>query len=325
MFAPSASWATLRARAALFARARRFFDTRGFLEVDTPALSADVVVDRHLDPLAVTVPDDPRRPAIGRQLWLQTSPEFHMKRLLAAGSGPIYQLCRVFRGGEKGRWHNPEFTMLEWYQPGASYRQGMDLLAELAGELLGGGATERISYREMFIAHAGIDPLRATVDDFIALARQRGIAPPGSLDAADRDGWLDWLLVELVEPKLAERGSTIVFDYPGSQAALAQTRVEADGAIVAERFELYVQGIELANGYHELLDADELARRNLAANGQRQRDGKGALPVDSRLLAAMRGGLPPAVGVALGLDRTLMIALGAGTVQEVMPFPIDIA
>jgi lysyl-tRNA synthetase class 2 len=319
-YLPTASLANLRLRADLLRHAREFFRERGFLEVETPVLSADVVVDRHLDPIPVILADDPRQPIQGRGLWLQTSPEFHMKRLLAAGATAIYQITRAFRSGETGPLHNPEFTILEWYRAGDGMAEGMSLLSEFAEHLLKRGRAEQLSYAEAFKRHVGIDPHTASMSDLQSAAERHEIAAPRSL-GDDRDGWLDLLLVDCVQSHLGRPRPTIVFDYPASQAALARVRDETPA--VAERFELYVDGIELANGYHELLNADVLRSRFTAANRQRTADGKPPLPEESRLLAAMEAGLPPCTGVALGFDRLFMIAAGARSLAEVMAFPID--
>jgi len=295
----------LVARAALLKKVRAFFEARSFLEVETPLLSRDVVVDRHLDPLSATLFPDPREPDIGPKLWLQTSPEFAMKRLLATGDpklAAIYQITRAFRGGEVGPLHNPEFTMLEWYRVGDDYAAGMQLLADLAEEMLGRGQPERLTYREAFQRYAEIDPLE-------------------SVTAIDRDFELDLLLTQRVETHLGQSRPTILYDYPASQSALA--RVRNDNPPVAERFELYVRGVELANGYHELLDPEILRERNRHNNVLRKSDSKLLLPEESRLLAAMESGLPPCSGCALGFDRLLMVVTGAKTVQEVMAFPIE--
>ena len=317
-FRPSASWDRLRLRAELLRRVREFFAARGFLEVETPILSADTVLDRHLDPFWV---DGGRGPAVSARLWLQTSPEFAMKRLLAAGAGPIYQVARVFRMGELGPLHIPEFTMVEWYRPGDGMSEGMQLTSDVCEALLGAGAAERISYRQAFERSVGIDPLTADDAALAAAAKTLGIDAPASLGARDRDGWLDLLLVERVQPHLGRERPTLVYDFPASQAALA--RVRRDCPPVAERFELYVAGIELANGYHELLDAAELRTRNARVNAQRLADGKEALPEQSRLLRAMDAGLPPMVGVALGFDRLVMLAAGLKSIAEVIAFPFD--
>jgi lysyl-tRNA synthetase class 2 len=318
-FRPTASWQNLRLRAELLRRLRDFFHQRGFLEVETPILSADTVVDRHLDPFHTELPGAPGRPLRG--LWLQTSPEFAMKRLLAAGGRAIYQVARVFRLGEIGPLHNPEFTMVEWYRTGDGMAEGMQLTSDLCEGLLQRGPAERISYRAAFLEHVGLDPHAAETAALVAAAGACGVVPPESLSPQDRDGWLDLLLSERVQPHLGVDRPALLYDYPASQAALA--RVRAENPPVAERFELYVAGIELANGFHELLDAAELRRRNAAVNAQRQAEGKTTLPEQSRLLQAMESGLAPAVGVALGFDRLVMLAAGAISLREVMAFPFD--
>jgi len=315
-FLPTAGWDNLRLRAELLRRVRGFFDRRGFLEVETPILSADTVVDRHLDPFAVEHP-----PKSGRRLWLQTSPEFAMKRLLAAGAEAIYQVAKVFRQGELGPLHNPEFTMVEWYRVGDGLAEGMQLLSDLGEALLQRGPAETVRYAEAFQTHLGIDPNAATGAELAAAARGRSLAVPESLVEDDRDGWLDLLLAECVAAKLGAERPTIVYDYPASQAALASVRPGEPP--VAERFELFVSGIELANGYHELVDAAELRARIAQNNALRQSDGKPALPSESRLLAAMEAGLPPSTGVALGFDRVVMVAAGAKRLDEVITFPFD--
>lgn len=314
MFRPIAPWNNLRLRAELLARLRAHFDALGFLEVDTPLLSRDTVVDRHLDPLAVDV-------AGTGQMFLQTSPEFGMKRLLASGDdGPqaIYQVCKAFRAGERGPLHNVEFTMVEWYRAGDDYVAGMELLDSVQEVLLGQGSAERLSYRQAFMKHADFDPLTIETELLPSIAAANGIAAPPTLDD-DRDGWLDLFLVEKVMPKLGVERPVILYDYPASQAALAIVRDEQPP--VAERFELFYFGVELANGYHELLDPEVLRTRNEEANRQRIADGKQPLPVESRLLEAMRHGLPACAGCALGFDRTVMLAAGAEDLSEVIPFP----
>jgi len=335
-FRPTANWANLRLRADLLRRVRDFFHAHGLLEVETPILSADTVVDRHLDPFGVEMP-------AGR-MWLQTSPEFGMKRLLAAGGPAMYQISRVFRRDELGRLHNPEFTLVEWYCPWgrlptcrdsgrlatcpttetaehSSYADGMALTSDLCEALLGRGPADRLSYREAFQKYVGLDPLTAETGELTAAVRRLGIAAPETLASDDRDGWLDLLLTQRVQPHLGIDRPALVYDYPASQAALA--RIRLGNPPVAERFELYVLGIELANGYHELTDAAELRRRNAAVNAQRVADGKPALPPEGRLLAAMEAGLPPAVGVALGFDRLVMLAAEARSLAEVIAFPFD--
>lgn len=320
-FAPTATWAMLRQRAKLLTRVRKFFDSRGFTEVETPLLSADTVIDLHIDPISVTLPDEPHEPTVGRQLWLQSSPEFAMKRLLAVGADAIYQVTRAFRAGERGPLHNVEFTILEWYRIGDSYQDGMQLLADFAAELVGRGPPSRMTYRDAFVQYASVDPLSAALTDIHEAIRQQSVHAPSGLAADDRDASLDLLHIHCVEPHLGSPHPTILFDYPASQAALARIR-DAD-PFVAERFELYVDGIELANGYHELLDPDQLRQRNSRINQLRKADCKSTLPENSHLLAAMDHGLPPCCGVALGLDRLLMLLNGATRIDEVVTFPIE--
>ena len=303
-FRPTASWEHLRRRAKLLREVRSFFDQRGFLEVETPLLSADTVVDRHLDPLPVTLIEDPRRTdwqSVRENMdglvirptapwWLQTSPEFGMKRLLASGATAIYQITRAFRGAERGPLHNPEFTMVEWYRVGDDMRQGMQLLDELTQATLGRGEAERLSYSAAFRRAIGLDPLQCPVAELASAARHHGLQADAAWEPEDRDAWLDWLLVTCVEPTLGRGRPTILYDYPASQAALAVVR--PDTIPVAERFELYVDGIELANGYHELTDAAVLRERTRVANRARRADGKYTLPEDSRLLGR-HGPRPP--------------------------------
>lgn len=319
-FRPTASWKNLWLRADRLRRVRGFFDARGFLEVETPILSADTVVDRHLDPFSVTVRAAPATQE-RRRYWLQTSPEFGMKRLLAAGATAIYQVTRAFRQDEQGPLHNPEFTLVEWYRVGDGMAEGMQLLDELCQALLDRGPAERISYAEAFAHYVGIEPHTASGEALAAAAKACGVEAPASLSVEDRDGWLDLLLVEQVQPHLGRRRPTILYDYPATQAALA--RVRTGEPPVAERFELFVSGMELANGYHELVDPAVLRQRNARNNRLRRKDGKPTLPAQSRLLAAMQAGLPPAVGVALGFDRVVMLAAGARRLEEVIAFPFD--
>ncbi len=322
-FQPTATFDLLQQRAALLRRVREFFETRDFLEVETPLLSHDTVVDRHLDPFVTRHISDPTRPKQGAELFLQTSPEFGMKRLLAAGAGAIYQITRSFRNGERGPLHNPEFTILEWYRPGDDYAQGIQLLADLAKLLSGAENIERLTYHQVFQVHYQLAPHTAALQELQAAAQRAGLHPPTSL-GTDRDGWLDYLLTERIQPQLGRTAPVILCDYPASQSALALTRLDdLLGCQVAERFELYWQGIELANGYHELLDPAVLRARNTANNAWRVEDGKPVLPEESRLLSAMEHGLPGCSGCALGLDRLLMILSGARTIDQVLAFPLE--
>jgi lysyl-tRNA synthetase class 2 len=247
-----------------------------------------------------------------------------MKRLLAAFAGSdrlgIYQITRAFRGGEAGKLHNPEFTMVEWYVPGHGLEEGIALLADLAKELFAADAVDVVRYRDAFAAATGLDAWNAPVDAFAAYAKRSGVLAPETL-GDDRDGWLNLLFAELVQPKLGQERPVVISHYPPSQAALAETFDDPYPA--AGRFELFYRGVELANGYRELLDANELRRRNAANNVTRAAREAEVLPEDSRLLDAMDAGLPPSAGVALGFDRVVMLALGKSSIAEVLAFPWD--
>lgn len=322
-FQCTASLATLRRRSQLLREICTFFEDRDFIHVETPLISQDTVVDRYIDPVRLS-----RSAVVGdgdgsETLFLQTSPEFAMKRLLASGATAIYQICKAFRKGEAGRRHNPEFTMLEWYRVGDDLDAGIQLLSEFAQEVVGGKSVERISYRNAFLTHALIDPFEATVEDMSRVCKSHGVDTSSFADDIERDSWLNLIMSEIVEPNLGAEGCAIVDRWPASQSALAQVVTPEDGHAYAERFELFFKGVELANGYHELLDPDELLRRNRNVNRQRASDGSERLPENSRLLDAMHNGLPACSGVALGVDRLLMVLIGAKSVREVVAFPID--
>jgi lysyl-tRNA synthetase class 2 len=318
---PSASLDTLRARARLLQHIRAFFAERGVMEVETPTLSAAATTDPQLHSLTTRYHGPGA--AHGRALCLHTSPEFPMKRLLAAGSGPIYQLCKVFRDGEAGRLHNPEFTLLEWYRPGFDHQRLMDEVAQLVTALLAPlplAPAEKLTYEEAFVRHAGINPLSADAAQLAECARRHGIDSHG-LDTQSIQDWCDLLLTHRVEPQLGRGHLTFLYDYPAAQAALA--RLRPDRPAVAERFELYFNGIELANGFHELGDAQEQRKRFDNDLAVRARLGLPAMPPDERLLAALHAGLPDCAGVALGVDRVVMLATGAASIAGVIAFPLD--
>lgn len=306
----------LRLRASLLREARDFFFARGLLEVETPQLSSAAATDPHLDSLSARAPQGD---VAG---WLHTSPEFPMKRLLAAGAGDIWQLARVFRGGERGARHNPEFSMLEWYRVGWSVFALMDeveaLLRELARDRLELGAGERLSYREAFLRHASLDPFTAAPRDVVRALSQGGVAIPEGIEK-DLAACLDLALAALVEPALESSRPTFVYDFPASHASLA--RIRPGEPRVAERFELFLGGMELANGFHELADAREQAERFGADLDARRERGLAEPPVDERLLAALAHGLPDCAGVALGFDRLVMIIGRASRIDEVLAFP----
>jgi len=316
---PGASAGALAARARMLQGLRAFFAARGVLEVETPVLARAASTDVHLESLEV---GDAR----GEVGYLHTSPEFFMKRLLAAGSGPVYQVARVFRAGEIGRWHNPEFTMLEWYRPGFDLDQLMDeveaLLRHLAHDMpVQPGPTRKLGYRQAFVEHVGIDPWTADKDALARCAGRHGLDVEHGEDLG-RDDWLDLLFSSVLAPRLPQDGFTFVHGFPPSQAALAKKTVR-DGFEVAARFELFWGELELANGFDELQDAEEQALRFAADNAERERRGLPAMPPDERLIGALRVGLPACAGVAVGLDRLLARLLGAGRLDEVLAFGFD--
>ncbi len=305
----------LRERAAMLAEMRAFFAARGVLEVDTPQLINYAVTDRHLHSAQVRWPGAPARPQ-----YLHTSPEYAMKRLLAAGSGDIYQACHVFRGEEQGRIHNSEFMLLEWYRAGCSLEALMREVDALLRTLLStkaGAITRYLSYEQAFVETLGCNPLTDPDHRLADCARAQGLADRLARDCG-RDELLDVLMGSYIGPRLGLDGPVFVHRYPASQAALA--RLDPVDARVALRFELYLHGIELANGFEELTDADEQAARFRADQESRAARGLPVTPIDEFLLAALRAGLPACAGVALGFDRMLMIACGAERIDEVMPF-----
>ncbi len=312
---PSASLAALRLRAALLDRARVFFRSRGVLEVETPLAVSRTVSDVQIESLRVT--GDPPR-------FLHTSPEYAMKRLLAAGSGDIFQICKVFRAGERSPLHNPEFTMIEWYRLGLDIDAIMAETAELVATLTAGhwsgskAGVQKVSYCDAFRQALGIDPLQVSDAELTQICAARGLMPQ-SLQRASRDDLLDFLIATAIGPKLGHDGLTCLHHYPASQAALAQ--LDAHDPRTALRFELYAQGIELANGYMELADCAEQARRFDSDAAGRASRGLDAVAPDERLLAALESGLPRCAGVALGFDRVLMLAAGATRLDEVLAFP----
>ncbi|MBK1647081.1 EF-P lysine aminoacylase EpmA [Rhabdochromatium marinum] len=315
---PSAAQPVLRARAQMLAGIRAFFAAREVLEVETPMLSQAATTDPALASMRVA----------GLGYWLHTSPELPMKRLLASGLGPIYQICRVFRDGERGRLHHPEFTLLEWYRPGWTLSALMQEVADLVHDLLHRLElppkpplelpVEFIRYRELFQCGLDIDPWHCSPRELQAVAQARGLGAGLKLDT---DAWLDFLLTHCLEPQLGQHGLSFVQDYPPSQAALA--RLSEDDPPHAQRFELYWQGIELANGFQELTDAAQ--QRQRFAEDQAVRAASGLAPVaqDEQFLAALEAGLPESAGVALGLDRLLMLACGAERIDQVLAFPIE--
>jgi lysyl-tRNA synthetase class 2 len=308
---PRAPVQVIAERAALLGKIRQFFLARSVLEVDTPLLCSAGITDPSIEPLAVE-----QGTSLSSPRYLQTSPEYAMKRLLAAGSGSIYQIAKAFRDGEVGSRHNPEFTLLEWYRIGYDHHQLMAEVAEFICFCLGERAWQKFSYRELFVRFLKLDPFTASLEKLSEVAKAHVDL---NFDSDDRDLWLDLLMSHLIEPQLADFGLCFVYDYPASQAALSRV-VERDGVDVGQRFELYLDGMELGNGYCELTDAQEQARRFSVDNEKRLRSGLAQKPVDTRLLAAMQHGLPQCSGVAVGVDRLLMCLSGSTDIRGVLAF-----
>jgi len=313
---PTCSIDALRVRAGILTAIRSFFAERSVLEVETPLLASAPVTDPHLQALKCRY----RGPGAddGLDLFLQTSPEFAMKRLLAAGSGPIFQICKAVRDGEAGRRHNPEFTILEWYQTGWDHHRLMDEVDELLARVLGTSPGERLTYDEVFRRYGDIDPHHDSDDALRSRVEALSVPSAGELG---RDDLLDLVLTHMIEPKLGHCQPTLIHDYPASQAALA--RVRPGQPPLAERFEVFVEGLELANGYHELTDPAVQRLRFEDDLVARRSTGLPEVPVDNHLLAALDHGLPECAGVALGIDRLVMLAMGTREISDVLAFPID--
>jgi elongation factor P--(R)-beta-lysine ligase len=318
---PTASREMLLQRAALLTRTRNFFAARGVLEVDTPIVVNAPVTDVHIHSAQVMLEAADSRESTRRPYFLHTSPEYAMKRLLASGSGDIYQICHVVRGFERGRLHNAEFTLIEWYRLGFSLDALMSEVEALVGELLDlprvHPAAEQLTYRETFVRALALDPFTAPLAQLAEHARRAGFDGV----TTDRDELLELLMGAIVGPQLGKEGLTFVHAYPASQAALA--RLDPADPRAAQRFELYCDGIELANGFHELASAREQRERFEHDIAERRRSGLPAAMVDERLLSALESGLPDCCGVALGFDRTLMLAAGAERIDAVLPFPTE--
>ncbi|HID98915.1 MAG TPA: EF-P lysine aminoacylase GenX [Thiotrichaceae bacterium] len=305
---PTAHFKTVLLRARVYKEIRAFFDQRDVLEVETPILSGACVPDLNIEPFYTDYHGpNPKR------LFLQTSPELAMKRLLAAGSGPIFQICKVFRDGEAGRWHHPEFSLLEWYRPGFNKEDLIEEVDVFLQTLLHCRSAEHLRYCTVFEHYTGLHPLDTALSVLQAYAAQFGFPDVGQLD---RDTCLQLILSHQIEPHLGQIRPTVITDFPASQAALARKRV--DDPEWAERFEVYVQGIELANGFYELTDPIEQRERFEADLRKRQASNLPIYPLDEAFLAALESGLPDCAGVALGLDRLLMLIAGASHIDEVL-------
>lgn len=313
---PTAAIDMLRERAKLIGKIRHFFAERDVLEVDTPVLSHATITD----PYVVGIPAlfKNSNSSSEKIVYLQTSPEYAMKRLLAAGTGAIYQINKAFRQGEVGRLHNPEFSILEWYRPGFDHHALMDEMDLLLQITLQTAPAERVSYAEIFARHLQLDPHRADIIELEKCAKQK---IPLSGEISHRDAWLDLLWTHCIEPVVGLDRPIFVYDFPSSQAALAKIR--AEDPPVASRFEVYFKGVELANGFHELQDAKEQAKRFEQDLVFRKQQSLPEITLDERFLAALNHGLPDCAGVALGIDRLVMLALGCKSVSEVISFSFE--
>ncbi len=323
----SASNEMLLERALLLKNTRAFFDARGVIEVETPVLSHHATTDPHLDSLSSRFRDE--------TCYLNTSPEYAMKRLLADWQQAIYQICKAFRDDELGPNHNPEFSMLEWYRPGYSMDQLMVELVELVEAICQGSkfallkfsagkktVFERLSYQQAFEKFAGFNPHQASSAQCHQIAIAKNVEIPQGLSVDDvLDDWLDWLLTQLVLPSFEKDRFTFLYDYPASQCALAKVSENKQQVLVAKRFELFFGDIELANGFHELTDADEQLQRFQLENKMRKQAGKKNSAIDEHLIAALNSGLPDCSGVAVGLDRLLMVLTANTCIDRVLSFP----
>ncbi len=311
---PSASLQMLKARADLLSTVRAFMADKNILEVETPVLCSAAVTDPNLESLTTQL-HHPARTA-PQSFYLHTSPEYAMKRLLVAGSGPIYQIVHVFRDDEAGRLHNPEFTMLEWYRPGFDHHQLMDELDQLL-QMLSFKTAHKQTYASAFSSAVGVDPHTAEIPALQQLAIKHGLSSP----LENRSALLDFIFSHCIADKLGHEQPEFIYDYPACQAALS--RITNTQPPVAERFELFINGMEIANGFHELTDAAEQRARFHQDNEQRRLSGKPVHALDERFLAALEQGLPSCAGVALGLDRLLMAITGSQDIRQMMAFTID--
>lgn len=307
---PTASTDALIERARLLKALRAFFDSKNVIEVDTPLLSRSTITDVQLEGIQV--------PYQNETLYLQTSPEYAMKRLLAAGMPCIYQLGKVFRSDEAGRYHNPEFTMLEWYRLGFTLEDLMDETDALLHEILGSKPAQRFSYQALFEQYCHVNPHTASLEELKTIALEKITISEG-LSGADKDTWLHLLFSHVIEPQIGFDAPVFVYDYPASQSALAETVVK-NNITVAKRFEVYVRGIELANGYQELCNVDEQLARFENDNKHRREAGLNEKPIDPLFVEALQQGLPACSGIALGVDRLIMLVLNKTHIEEVLPF-----
>ena len=317
---PTAQADFLKQRAQLIATIRQFFLDRQVLEVETPLLSHAAVTDPYV--LSIPATFTPLGAEVNTAVFLQTSPEYAMKRLLAAGLGPIYQICKAFRQGDLGRLHNPEFTMLEWYRPGFNHHDLMDEMDEFLQYILHTAPAERLTYAALFEKFLRINPHAATQQQLIDCAKQQQIQIELNGGIPERNFWLNLLMTHCIEPQIGLEKPLFLYDFPVSQAALAKIRAD-ETPPVASRFEVHFKGLELANGFHELQNPQEQRQRFLNDLAFRSQQGMPSVAMDELFLASLAAGLPDCAGVALGVDRLVMIALNAHSIAEVLSFSFE--
>ncbi|WDE04725.1 elongation factor P--(R)-beta-lysine ligase [Thalassomonas viridans] len=311
-------WQDAKQRAKVLQQARSFFVARDVVEVETPLLSQGTITDLHLDAFATRYAHLCEGEV---SLYMQTSPEFAMKRLLASGYGDIFQLCKAFRDEAHGSHHNPEFTILEWYRLGYDHFQLMSEVGELLEQVLACKPVTQISYRQVFLDKVNIDPLSTSIAELLALIKKHDKCSDWLLQEQDIDTLLQFVFSEIIEPEIGLEAPCFVYHFPASQASLA--KISAEDCRVAERFECYYLGLELANGFNELTDVEIQTKRFHQDNEKRLASGKDEKPLDKRFLSALASGLPDCAGVALGVDRLVMLALKKNNIKNVLSFAVD--
>ncbi len=321
-FNSTLDWQTAKQRALVLQKIRSFFLEKNIIEVETPILSQGTVTDVYLEPLTCSY-DFLKKDNHSQQLYLQTSPEFAMKRLLASGFGDIYQICKAFRHEEQGQYHNPEFTILEWYRLGFDHLQLMREVGELLTLILACEKPLKITYQQIFMDHVAVDPLSASSADLLNVLKKHEKLSDWLVNDKDRNVLLQVILSEIIEPHIGNDRPWFIYNFPSSQASLA--KISPQDHRVAERFECYFKGVELVNGFHELTNAKTHLERFKQDNLQRKHKGLVEKPIDNNFITALESGLPNCAGVALGIDRLIMLACKANRIEEVISFPINTA
>ncbi|WDE11208.1 elongation factor P--(R)-beta-lysine ligase [Thalassomonas haliotis] len=311
-------WQDARQRAKVIQQIRSFFISRDVVEVETPLLSQGTITDLHLDAFSTRYDYLSEGAA---NLYMQTSPEFAMKRLLASGYGDIFQICKAFRDEAHGSHHNPEFTMLEWYRLGFDHFQLMAEVGDLLEQVLGCQPATKVSYQQVFLEKVNVDPLSTNIAELLALIKSHDKCSDWLFKEQDIDTLLQFVFSEIIEPEIGLLAPCFVYHFPASQASLA--KISADDNRVAERFECYYQGLELANGFNELTDAELQTKRFHQDNAKRLTNNKREKPLDESFISALEHGLPDCAGVALGVDRLVMLALKKENIKNVLSFAVD--